>query len=47
MTVFSFLGKLGMVDEAACRLMILFLAGYMVFQILAGWAIYRLLDKKY
>ena len=47
MTVFSFLGKLGMVDEAASRLMILFLAGYMVFQILAGWAIYRLLDKKY
>ena len=47
MTVFSFLGKLGMVDEAACRLMILFLAGYMVFQIVAGWALYRLLDKKY
>ena len=47
MTVFSFLGKLGMVDEAASRLMILFLAGYMVFQIVAGWALYRLLDKKY
>ena len=47
MTVFSFLGKLGMVDEAASRLMILFLAGYMVFQIFAGGAIYRLLDKKY
>ena len=47
MTVLSFLGKLGMVDEAASRLMILFLAGYMVFQIGAGWALYRLLDKKY
>ena len=47
MTVFSVLEKLGVVEEAAGRLMILFLAGYMVFQIVAGWALYRLLDKKY
>lgn len=47
MTAFSVLGKLGMVEEAASRLLILFLAGYMVFQILAGWALYWLLDKKY
>ena len=47
MTAFSILGKLGMVEEAASRLLILFLAGYMVFQILAGWVLYRLLDKKY
>ena len=47
MTAFSVLEKLGMVEEAASRLLILFLAGYMVFQILAGWVLYRLLDKKY
>ena len=47
MTAFSILGKLGMVEESASRLLILFLAGYMVFQIVAGWALYRLLDKKY
>ena len=47
MTAFSVLEKLGMVEEAASRLLILFLAGYMAFQILAGWALYWLLDKKY
>nr|WP_325232160.1 hypothetical protein [uncultured Oscillibacter sp.] len=47
MTAFSILGKLGIVEESASRLLILFLAGYMVFQILAGWVLYRLLDKKY
>lgn len=47
MTAFSILGKLEIVEEAASRLLILFLAGYMVFQILAGWVLYRLLDKKY
>lgn len=47
MTAFSILGKLGIVEEGASRLLILFLAGYMVFQILAGWVLYRLLDKKY
>ena len=47
MTAFSILGKLGIVEESASRLLILFLAGYMVFQILAGWALYWLLDKKY
>lgn len=47
MTAFSILGKLGILEESASRLLILFLAGYMVFQILAGWALYWLLDKKY
>ena len=47
MTAFSILGKLGMVEEAASRLLILFLAGYMVFQILAGWVLYRMLDRRY
>ena len=47
MTVFSVLEKLGVVEEAAGRLMILFLAGYMLFQILAGWALYRMLDRRY
>lgn len=47
MTAFSILGKLGILEESAIRLLILFLAGYMVFQILAGWALYWLLDKKY
>ena len=46
-SAFSILGKLGIVEESASRLLILFLAGYMVFQILAGWVLYRLLDKKY
>ena len=47
MTAFSILGKLGIVEESASRLMILFLAGYMVFQILAGWVLYRMLDRRY
>ena len=47
MTAFSILGKLGILEESASRLLILFLAGYMAFQILAGWALYWLLDKKY
>lgn len=47
MTAFSFLGKLGIVDEAASRLMILFLAGYMLVQLLAGWGVYWLLEKRY
>ena len=47
MTAFSVLGTLGIVSEAASRLMILFLAGYMLFQLAAGWIVYRLLARKY
>ena len=47
MTLFSVLEKLGVVEEAAGRLLILFLAGYMLFQILVGWALYRMLDRRY
>lgn len=47
MTVFSFLGKLGFVDQAASRLVILFLAGYMLVQILAGMVIYRVIERRY
>ena len=45
--VFSFLGELGVVEEHASRLVILFLAGYALFQFLAGVIIYRLLEAKY
>lgn len=47
MTAFSFLGKLGIVEEATARLVILFLAGYLLFQLFAGILIYKLLDAKY
>ncbi len=47
MAAVSLLEKLGMVEEAASRLLILFLAGYLLFQIFAGWAIYHFLDRKY
>ena len=47
MTAFSVLGTLGIVSEAASRLMILFLAGYMLFQFAAGRIVYRLLARKY
>lgn len=47
MLVFSFLGKLGVLDEAVTRLVILFLAGYLFFQLIAGWVVYGLLEKKY
>lgn len=47
MTVFSFLGKLGIVEEAAARLLIFFLAAYLLFQLFAGILIYRLLETKY
>lgn len=46
-TVFSFLGELGIVDEAASRLVILFLGGYALFQLLAAEAAYRVLSRKY
>ena len=47
MAAVSLLEKLGMVEEAASRLLILFLAGYLLFQIFAGWAVYHFLDRKY
>lgn len=47
MTAFSVLATLGIVSEAASRLMILFLAGYMLFQLAAGRIVYRLLARKY
>lgn len=46
-TVFSFLGKLGIVDQAASRLVILFLGGYLLVQLLAAEAVYRVLSRKY
>lgn len=47
MLVFSVLDAFGVVEEAEARLMVLFLAGYAVFQLVAGRVIYRLLEKKY
>lgn len=47
MTVFSFLGKLGVVEESAARLLIFFLAGYLLFQLFAGMLIYKWLEAKY
>lgn len=47
MTAFSFLGKLGVVEETASRLLICFLAGYLLVQLLAGVLIYKLLETKY
>ena len=47
MTVFSVLEKLGVVEEAAGRLMILFLAAYFIVQYGAGVFFYRRLEKKY
>lgn len=43
--IFSILGKLGLVDNS--RTMVLFLGGYLVFQIAAGMVIFKLLLKKY
>ena len=47
LTAFSFLGKLGVVEESAARLLIFFLAGYLLFQLFAGILVYGLLDAKY
>ena len=47
MLVFSMLDAFGVVGEETARLMVLFLAGYAVFQLVAGWVIYRLLEKRY
>ncbi len=45
--VFSVLEAFGVVGETETSLMVLFLAGYRLFQFLAGIAIYRWLEKKY
>lgn len=47
MTAFSFLGKLGVVEETTSRLLICFLAGYLLVQLLAGVLVYKLLETKY
>lgn len=44
---FAILEALGAVGEETARLMVFFLAGYAVFQLLAGWVIYQLLEKRY
>lgn len=44
---FAILEALGVVGEAEARLMVLTLAGYAVFQLVAGWVIYRMLEKRY
>ena len=43
--VFCVLGKLGLVTEH--RLIVLFLGGFLLVQLAAGFLFYRLLDKKY
>lgn len=45
MMVFSILGKLEIVSDS--RILVLYLGGYLVFQIAAGSAIYRRLLRKY
>lgn len=47
MLAFSVLEAFGVVGEAEARLMILSLGGYALFQLVAGWVIYRLLETKY
>lgn len=47
MLVFSVLDAFGVVEEDTATLMVLFLAGYAVFQLVAGWVIYKLLEKRY
>ena len=47
MLVFSVLDAFGVVGEETARLMVFFLAGYAVFQLVAGWVFYRLLEKRY
>lgn len=47
MLVFAILEMLGIIGEDAAQLVILSLAGYALFQLVAGWVIYRLLETKY
>ena len=47
MFVFSVLDAFGVVGEDTASLMIFFLAGYAVFQLVAGWVIYKRLEKRY
>ena len=44
---FSVLDAFGLVEEDAAGLMILSLAGYGLFQLVAGWVIYKLLEQRY
>ncbi len=44
---FSILGKLGLTEEGASRLITLYLAAFLVIQYLAGAVFYKLLEKKY
>lgn len=47
MVVLYVLEAFEVIGEAEARLTILLLAGYELFQLVAGWAIYRLLETKY
>lgn len=47
MLVFSVLDAFGIVGEDSAALMVLFLGGYAVFQLVAGWVIYKRLEKRY
>ena len=45
--VFSVLDAFGIVEEDTATLFIFFLAGYALFQLVAGWVIYKRLEKRY
>lgn len=47
MVVFYILGAFGVIGEAEARLMILFLAGYLLVQFIAGMVIYRMMERRY
>ena len=47
MVVFYLLEAFGVIGAPEAHLVILFLAGYLLFQFAAGMVIYRLLEKKY
>ena len=45
--LFSVLDAFGVIEEDTASLMVLSLAGYALFQLVAGWVIYKLLEKRY
>lgn len=47
MLVFAVLDILGVIGEDTAQLTVLFLAGYALFQLVSGWVIYRLLERRY
>lgn len=47
MIVFSILDAFGVIGEDTAQCVVLSLAAYALFQLVAGWAIYRLLARKY